>query len=264
MEETIFFSSTHLWRFLTIPTLLSMAVIALARLCVQPNKALRKTITSNRLWKLQFLCHPIIVAGILMASSLPTEKEETTSSFVIMSFATLSVLFAFNFGVEPFDVPNDMMFSLCFYLHHYAVVVASAIMLSFPTEDDGNHNTKFSFGLSQAILLGHAWLLHPVAYLDTKQIIDKQAIFLPYIATGFICMLYWWSQDGDVIIPKVFRLPVAMQYMGRWGLYVRLCLLTGWHKPDHPNHDSFEWRKQYYELLSFALAFMVSTLWRYW
>ena len=117
---------------------------------------------------------------------------------------------AFNFGVEPYDLPrDDLVFSVCFYLHHYAPVLACALTTSYKNEDDGGSGgDKSSFGCAQALLFGHAWILHPLGYLAAKDAIDKETTFQPSMASGFLGMMYWASRPK---IPLYLRLPVVVQ-----------------------------------------------------
>ena len=87
------------------------------------------------------------------------------------------------------------------------------------------------------ILFGHVWLLHPVGRLSFKQ-----SLFWPYMVEGFAVLAYF----GLVAAPVAF-LPVAVQFVGRWGLYLFVT-----HKfnivPGTPYYDAFEDRKQPLEL----------------
>ena len=91
--------------------------------------------------------------------------------------------------------------------------------------------------LARALLFGHVWLLHPVGRLSFKQ-----SLFWPYMVQGFAVLAYF----GHVATPVAF-LPVAVQFVGRWGLYRFVT-----HKfnivPGHAYYDAFEDRKQPLEL----------------
>ena len=52
--------------------------------------------------------------------------------------------------------------------------------------------------------------------------------------------------------------PIWLQFVGRWGLYLRLCALHGLHSPNHALHDQFEWRKQPTELAVFVLSYLLA------
>ena len=82
----------------------------------------------------------------------------------------------------------------------------------------------------------------------------KQSLFYPYMVEGFAVLAYF----GHVATPVAF-LPVVMQYVGRWGLFLFVK-----HKfnvvPGHPYYDAFEDRKQPIELAavlgSVAVAYL--------
>ena len=127
---------------LVIPSLLALALVLKSKQIVANRPSLRKRITKNVLWKTQFVLHPVIVFVLL-------DRASQTQSTI---YASLIVPFAFNFAVEPFDIPTDPIFLSFFYLHHYAIVLAAAILAIF---SDDNNDSLFEFGRSQALLLGH-------------------------------------------------------------------------------------------------------------
>jgi hypothetical protein len=138
--------------------------------------------------------HPLIVFGLVFAASTspqmsfnyrtPADDTHNTKSsadvFIAVRgmddvYAILMVPFAFNFGVEPFDLSGDVQFLICFYLHHFAVVLACCrfpwCYYAYYHDQDNHNNASFcveegdtinQFGLAQALLLAHAWALHPI------------------------------------------------------------------------------------------------------
>merc|ERR1712023_474469 len=80
--------------------------ICLAQTLFNRDKVLRARVTANVLWKIQFFFHPFIIgAFVLRRWKLP------------IIFLTP---FVFNFGVEPWDLPRELLFYTCFYAHHFA------------------------------------------------------------------------------------------------------------------------------------------------
>ena len=79
--------------------------------------------------------------------------------------------------------------------------------------------------------------LHPVGRLSMKQ-----SLFWPYMVEGFAVLAYF----GHVATPVAF-LPVVVQFVGRWGLYLFVTHKFGI-KPGTPYYDAFEDRKQPLEL----------------
>ena len=135
--------------------------------------------------------------------------------------------FVFSFGVEPWDLPEDLVFWTYFYMHHVAPLLACVEAAT--SGGDG--------ALARALLFGHVWLLHPVGRLSMKQ-----SLFWPYMVEGFAVLAYF----GHLAAPVAF-LPVVVQFVGRWGLYRFVT-----HKfnivPGHAYYDAFEDRKQPLEL----------------
>lgn len=220
--------------------MLAVLFILFSKRIVAKHPAIRKTITKNPLWKAQMALHPVLVFLIL-------DRAVDSPLF----YGTLMVPFAFNFGVEPFDIPTDPVFLIFFYLHHYAVVLA-AIVTGMAA-----NNVEEEFVRAQALLLGHAWTLHTIGFASHKKWMDKQQSFWPYMMLGFLLKIYWWK-ELNIPIFSVLRVPAYAQFIGRWGLYLRLCYTEGWHKPSHPNYDAFEWKKQPVEAFAFALAYVLA------
>ena len=250
---------------LLVPTVLAMLLVLISKFVVGKNPALRKKITQNVLWKTQFALHPLLIFLVLdRASQQPT----TTSSIY---YSILIIPFAFNFGVEPYDIPKDPLFLICFYLHHYALILASTTFTFHPNttpindiiDDEDSilqeQQQQQLFGRSQALLLGHAWMIHSISYAAHNKWIDKQRGFWAYMAMGFVFMTYyWWCSPSHIVaVASILRLPLYTQYLGRWGLYLRLCIMYGWNEPNHPNYDHFEWMKQPIEFTSFGLSYWI-------
>ena len=128
-----------------------------------------------------------------------------------------------------------------------------------------------------ALLFAHCWLLHTIGNLEHLGWIDKQRWFWPYELLGLTFKCAWWRdfllrQPPPPVSPySIFRLPllnsplmpVALQYCGRWGLYLRLLRLRGAQPRREVNEnkeDRFETLKQPVEASAFLLAFVVSKL----
>lgn len=222
------------YQYQLLPLGLSLIMIVLAKTFVLKK---RQTILRSKFWKLQFVCHPILVGGLVYLTPI-----SQIAVFVLVPIA-------FNFGVEPFEISKDTTLQLLLYLHHLAPVLAASMVR---LQDE---NSPPSLSLAQAVLFGHAWMLHPIARLDKKGIIDKQQCFWPYIIVGFVLKCSWWKDPALVRVQV--RMPIALQYASRWGLYLRACWLYGWHHRSHPNFDAFEWNKQFVEVFCFGTAFLL-------
>ncbi|GAB5354375.1 hypothetical protein AAMO2058_000113400 [Amorphochlora amoebiformis] len=139
-------AKVHLW---ILPSLLCIMFIQFSRY-LRHHKELRSKITKSWMWKTQFFCHPVIIFIFL-------------SKFHGSYIATvLLVPFVLNFGVEPWKLPNDLMFYGFFYLHHIAPITLMHITIP--------HHQK----LSQALLFGHAWCLHPIGSLVHWGYVNKE------------------------------------------------------------------------------------------
>ena len=277
---------------------LSFCIIILSKTCFLLQY--RKYIIQNKLWKLQFICHPLLI-GTLIAFGSATftirqgydeddnddgyqRRDDGTDNrwynFIVIVSRILIIPIAFNFGVEPYDMSDDFIFQFCFYLHHLAPILqssslssssssSSSMSLRYDTLSSSQSNINkegilhYNISWEVALLFAHAWTMHPIGYFDkkkwSKRFFDKQKLFWPYILLGFIVKYYWWKsiqiQQHQRSMQSIIF--VVCQYVGRWGLYLRLCYLYGWHRRTHPNYDSFEWRKQYAELASFIIAFFL-------
>ena len=146
--------ASPLLRVLLWPTVLTVLFVVFSK-HVAKYPALRKRITKNPLWKTQLALHPLIVFILL---------DQAAQSRSVL-FAVLLVPFAFNFGVEPFDIPADPIFLGFFYLHHYAVIWAAGVLLAL--------NQVNEFGRAQALLMGHAWTLHTIGFASHKGSTNK-------------------------------------------------------------------------------------------
>ena len=186
---------------------------------VRQRPALRKKLKDNAFFWTQFWLHPVIVAGFVYVSG------RTENPLWALALAP----FVFSFGVEPWDLPEDLVFWTYFYMHHVAPLLAAV--------EAATSNVDAAGALARALLFGHVWLLHPVGRLSMKQ-----SLFWPYMVEGFAVLAYF----GHVAAPVAF-LPVAVQFVGRWGLYRFVT-----HKfnivPGHAYYDAFEDRKQPLEL----------------
>jgi len=209
--------------------------------------AARAKITGRKLWKAQFLCHPIIVFFFtFLAGSVPHSRAKAVLALCITPFA-------FNWGVEPWDLPPDPIFFLCFYAHHLAPIAACLVSTTAP--------------MAQALLFAHGWQLHTIGSLDRLPKnhwahVSKQLWCGPYYLQGFLVQCFWWhsigtSFGGQPSSEIVRLLPVLIQFAGRWGLYLRLEALMGHPQVTDPKYDALEARKQGVELGGFALAFLL-------
>ena len=126
-------------------------------------------------------------------------------------------------------------------MHHVAPLLACV--------EAATSNVDAAGALARALLFGHVWLLHPVGRLSMKQ-----SLFWPYMVEGFAVLAYF----GHVATPVAF-LPVAVQFVGRWGLYRFVT-----HKfnivPGHAYYDAFEDRKQPLELAAVLGSVAVACL----
>lgn len=228
-------SSAHL---IVPPLLLSALFFYVSQTIVNADAVLRARIIRIPLWKLQFFCAPVAMFVCLRAAA---RSSPTSWPWAAMALTP----FCWNFAVEPWALPNDRLFRGAFYTHHVAPILACVQMQSQRFHSDG--------GMAQALLFAHCWLLHPIGNFDHWGIISKQILFWPYISSGFLCMVYWWSSSTTSMLAAA---AVALQYAGRWGLFLRLIALYG----APMSADRFEVRKQPAELASFAVAFAVVSL----
>lgn len=171
----------------------------------------------------------------------------------LIASCTLS-LFAFNFCVEPYDVPkDDVIFRSAFFLHHIGPVVAALVA----------SETAHEFLLPQSLLFMHAWLLHSFTVLEWYKYISMQSIFWPYFLQGFLLKLFWCLMlPAQHVELAICTFPVFVFYIGRWGLFLRMQSLypTVLADPKSQLYDRFNDWKQVVELGSFVLSFMLSYL----
>ena len=186
---------------------------------VRQRPELRKKLKDNAFFWTQFWLHPVIVAGFVYASAVTQN----------LLWALALAPFVFSFGVEPWDLPEDLVFWTYFYMHHVAPLLACV--------EAATSNVDAAGALARALLFGHVWLLHPVGRLSFKQ-----SLFWPYMVEGFAVLAYF----GLVAAPVAF-LPVAVQFVGRWGLYLFVTKKFNI-VPGSPYYDAFEDRKQPIEL----------------
>lgn len=77
-----------------------MIVMAQTYLSSNRRPSIRQLMLRSSWWKLQFMCHPLLVAGLVyLLTSHPTIQ-------VVSSILLVPV--TFNFGVEPFVGTNDL------------------------------------------------------------------------------------------------------------------------------------------------------------
>jgi len=215
----------------------------------------RKRITKNRLWKAQFFLHPVIIGG-LVSAALSSEGDSLTAFY-----AMCLTPFAFNFAVEPWDLPTDSVFKMFFYFHHIAPIVAC---FNPKVRQD---SLNFTVPVAHGLLFGHVWFLHTMGNLEHWGWIKKMDWFWAYELTGFFVHTFWFwavffSQNmyagisTSSYIFSAFRLllPVLLQYIGRWGLYLRLLQLAGWPEPPYVGYDEFETKKTAVEAGSLVLG----------
>jgi len=228
--------------YLAVPPILEGCMfIALARFYIQKHKDLRSTITSRNAWVTQFFCGPLIIFAALMYASRLGVADGPW-------LAMLLTPVLFNFGVEPSEQPDDIIFELAFYSHHFAPLSALIAVQSHEFSSDAN-------AIGVALLFAHIWLLHPLSSLKRWGIVDKQKYFWPYVALGFVVKIFFWR---SIIAASlwVIVLPVVLQYVGRWGLYMRLMHKYGQYIPS----DSFEKRKQIWEFVALVSAFALAVM----
>ena len=155
-------------RQLLAVTTVSTVWIVLAHIVrVQPSQSIRKHITSQFLWKLQFFLHPIIIGGGVYWIG----HNGSTISLVLLS------PFCFNFAVEPYDMPSDRLFQALFYLHHIAPLMTLLFQPETPATDE-------TFAVTQGVAFGHLWCLHTFFTLDRYNVVNKQSLFWPYTVQG--------------------------------------------------------------------------------
>jgi hypothetical protein len=206
---------------------------------------IRSIITKHFLWKLQFFFHPIIVYYFIL-------NNNVLNSLIFIPFL-------FNFGVEPWDLPNDLIFNIFFYCHHIAPLLLCIYNILLQIE------INYSNLIAQAILFSHAWLLHSIGNLDHLKVINKQKWFWQYMFIGFILKCYWWHSFYNKDIISYDKAPIFIQYIGRWGLYIRIMKLIKNKEIENNinniknnvvNIDKFENSKQRIELISFILSYI--------
>ena len=231
---------------LVVLPLLLCAALTFASTKLSSHPQTRKRVTRNPFWKLQFFCHPLVVFLLLVLG-----RGSLKASLCLVPFV-------FNFAVEPWDLPGDVLFRACFFLHHVAPVLC-AVGYLIAGSNNASRDSVISGDvarrmLGQGMLFAHAWALHTIGNLDHLQWVDKQRVFWPYMAQGFLIKWVWWAgllNNGGS--PALEALPILVQYAGRWGLYLRLQHLLGTSLP----HDAFEKRKQAVEFGGFVLSFLL-------
>jgi hypothetical protein len=112
-------------------------------------------------------------------------------------YANLIAPFAFNFGVEAFDMPTDPIFLFLYYMHHCAPVWAAGVEIGTEIGTE--------FARSQALLLMHAWALHTIGFAAHKKWLNKQTLFWPYMTLGFVLKLCWWQTYGGISFFSMVR-----------------------------------------------------------
>lgn len=222
--------------------LLGAAWIALSQF-FRRRPLIRKKVTSSRPWKFQFSLHPVIIGGLVYHSC----RSRNPLWMIVLS------PFVFNFGIEPWDQPQSLVFNACFYGHHVAPLLAC---LDFAGEGLSVEAGKLErFAIAQGLVFAHVWLLHTVGSLEWSGFAIKQRIFWPYVIQGFVLNAFWFHSClllGSS--PSLFALPLLLQYCGRWGLYLSVCVAVGWPKPGDKGYDSFEVRKMPAEFISLCFA----------
>jgi hypothetical protein len=229
-----------MWAVLLPPLLCGGLFVLLAHAAMNRNAALRARVTGNPLWKAQFFLHPLIVSGCIWLAA----RDGTSSNTGEISWWAPIVLapFVFNFGVEPWDLPRDLVFYTLFYAHHLGALLACAVAVVEISRG----------GAPTALLFGHCWLLHTIGNLDHWMVIDKQRWFWPYMVQGFVVKCVWCRS-----LPSTAAVAcVAVQYVGRWGLHIRLQALV-----DGATVDTFEVRKQFIEPVAFFAAWALTRAW---
>jgi len=252
----------------------ALVMIVLSRAYVGRRPSVRAALVRNKLWKLQFILHPILM--LLMISVVSAALQKASSPFTIIAQCALVVV-SFNFGVEPFDIPQDKIFLCFFYLHHLAPsLVAASLALATPFSSSWSSSAGatgsggaggailIAAALPSAMVVGHAWALHPISYVHQKRWIDKHRWFGPYVISGCALHYNWWLSLCQHAYPATVAsfviLAVLSQYVGRWGLYLRACQLYGWQRQCHPNHDPFEWNKQCAESVGLVATAILASL----
>lgn len=230
--------------FVLLPFVCAVLFILLTHTKFKVDRAARSQVTGNPLWKAQFFGGPFLIFCILWSAARSTPSE---TPWVFLPL--ILTPFVFNFGVEPWDLPVDTLFYLCFYSHHIAPVVACIGLQQAQQHDN----------ISTALLFAHCWLLHPISSLQHWGLLNKQRIFWFYMLQGFIIKCFWWNKNyknisTGITSALVVSLGVFMQYLGRWGLYLRLNSLVS---DGSMRLDHFEWRKQNVEASAFVLAFLL-------
>ncbi|CAD7956701.1 unnamed protein product [Amoebophrya sp. A120] len=251
------------------PLFLSVLFTLIGRFILRKKLAWRNAIVKNVFWKFQFNLHPVIVGLCVYLASCPKDLYFAEyASFMVVPFA-------FNFAVEPWDLPfRDKLFSLFFYLHHFGPVVgciaadwasnhlAAAGKIIPLSATVTSNSTSLP---ATALLFAHIWLLHPIGTLDAKKLLNKQKIFWPYVLQGFLLKIAFWREmitaekvyvsnygliqmQTDAIVLAIF-----LQFIGRWGSFLRLRLRFKIMK-----EDKFEWHKCFWEPTLFFVAYVVA------
>jgi hypothetical protein len=253
--------------------LLALGLIALSHGVFARYPHFRTRVTRFILWKAQFHLHPLLILVWLW----PFRDVVSGGSAPRGLPAWLLVPTVFNWGVEPWNLPRgDIVFMALFYMHHAAPVVASVVLNAGVLDSrlgSGNEPALFSAVLRwQAVLFAHAWALHPIGALDAKGIIDKQRLFWPYMAQGLLVKGLWWRSVLGAVplsssVPSMLVVlcgPILLQYVGRLGLYWRLCALQNRQaapgEPPFASLDPFETRKQWAEPAAFLLALILAVV----
>jgi len=203
---------------------------------VRHNPELRKKLKDSAFFWTQFWLHPVVVAGSVFLAG----RAENPL------WALMLAPFCFSFGVEPWDLPDSNLFMAFFYAHHIAPLLACVEVAAF-----GGGDTRGA--LATALLFGHVWALHPIGRLKMKQ-----QLFWPYVIEGAAVIAYW----GHVSLrPHPTSLaPVAVQMVGRWGLYLYIMKLCGWPKPGDKYYDAFDRNKIPVEMASVLASVVVAYL----
>lgn len=240
--------------------IVASAWILSAQKLVQPNPSLRRRVTSLLWWKAQFSLHPVLIGLGVFYIGGSRWYSDNGSQTALLRMLALSP-FVFNWGVEPYDMPDDKIFRMLFYLHHIAPLCTVVVT------GDGHDPTRgddISFAAAQALVFGHLWCLHTFFTLERYEILSKQSLFLPYHVQGMVVFFVYWvalfrlvgdattATDGvdDTFffwtsMTLKLSMPLLLQLLGRWGLYLRLLRVD----PDGPaKDDQFERRKQPVEL----------------
>eukprot|EP00040_Diaphanoeca_grandis_P002099 m.20530 g.20530 ORF g.20530 m.20530 type:complete len:234 (-) comp12977_c0_seq1:159-860(-) len=222
-----------------LPSLICCGVFTFMSSWLDSHPSIRKSITQRKLWKLQLFCHPFIIFSFLYFG-----RGSLLASVCVVPFV-------FNFAVEPFDLPKDSIVRICYYLHHIAPVLCTLLYLDINNYNGGDTQRRV-FG--QAMMFAHAWALHTVSSIDHFGWMNKQTMFWPYMLIGFCVACFWWSNllnNGPTRVVAIEAIPVGVQYVCRWGLYLRLKTIL----PLPP--DQFETLKQPVELGAFLISFLL-------